>query len=219
MKRSPFLFLALISFAFGAARAAERPRYGGTLRVETRVSLPRIDPARWPADPAVASLQEKLLGLVCDRLVRLDETGKPQPALAIDWQQSADHKSWIFQLRPGVKFHDGTPLNAADIAAVLASVKPGWRITAPPAPSGAKELAAIVISPDSPLPDLPIELAAPQYSIFRRDAQTNFVGTGPFRIAGWQPGRRATFTANDQYWSGRPFLDAVEFAMGRAPRE
>jgi ABC-type transport system substrate-binding protein len=45
------------------------------------------------------------------------------------------------------------------------------------------------------------------------------VGTGPFRIAAWQPGRRLVLQANDDYWGGRPYLDAIEFEMGRPSRE
>jgi peptide/nickel transport system substrate-binding protein len=39
-------------------------------------------------------------------------------------------------------------------------------------------------------------------------------GTGPFKITSWDAGKRALFSANANYWSGRPFLDAVELTMG-----
>ncbi len=44
-------------------------------------------------------------------------------------------------------------------------------------------------------------------------------GSGPFRIAEWEPGVRVVLAANDDYRGGRPFVDSVEIQMGRAPRD
>ena len=49
---------------------------------------------------------------IFDTLTYLDDKGKPQPKLALSWEPSEDFKIWTFKLRPGVKFHDGTPFNA-----------------------------------------------------------------------------------------------------------
>ena len=49
---------------------------------------------------------------IFDTLVTLDDKGQPQPKLALSWTHSEDFKTWTFKLRPGVKFHDGTPFNA-----------------------------------------------------------------------------------------------------------
>ena len=50
--------------------------------------------------------------LVYESLVQIDGNGKIIPELATSWEPSADFKTWTFELRPGVKFHDGTPFNA-----------------------------------------------------------------------------------------------------------
>lgn len=47
-----------------------------------------------------------------DSLVYVDDKGKPHPALAESWEATPDGKQYTFKLRKGVKFHDGTPLNA-----------------------------------------------------------------------------------------------------------
>ncbi len=47
-----------------------------------------------------------------ESLTYLDDKGAPQPKLALSWTPSEDFKTWTFKLRPGVKFHDGTPFNA-----------------------------------------------------------------------------------------------------------
>ena len=104
MRRSLFRFLAAVSLLALRADAVERPRYGGTLRVEMQAAVRRLDPAEAP---------ERLAGLVFERLVRLDERGRPQPALALSWQSSPGGRRWQFRLRPGVKFHDGSPLTPA----------------------------------------------------------------------------------------------------------
>jgi len=44
-------------------------------------------------------------------------------------------------------------------------------------------------------------------------------GSGPFRIAAWEPGKRVVLAANDDYRGGRPFLDSVEIQMARPPRD
>src|SRR5689334_13904091 len=99
MRRTVWRLLAVASLIV-AAGAATRPRYGGTLRMQTR-------------DRALP------LDLTFDSLVTFNDSAQPQPALAITWKHDADFKRWEFQLRPGVKFHDGTPLTTVSVAAAL----------------------------------------------------------------------------------------------------
>jgi ABC-type transport system substrate-binding protein len=160
-------------------------------------------------DPAEAP--ERLAGLVFERLVRLDERGRPQPALALSWQSSPGGRRWQFHLRPGVKFHDGSALTPAAVVASLPASANGW--TVGPISDG------IVIRSDHPLPGLLPELAAVRNSIVLRAPDGAPSGTGPFRVAQWEPERRAVFTANEEYWDGRPFLDSITVEMGRSPQQ
>jgi ABC-type transport system substrate-binding protein len=83
------LVSAVICLVAGIAGGSQRPRYGGTLRVEMRERVSSMDPRGFdPSAPGVAAT-ERLLGLVFDRLVRIDERGQPQPALATSWQHDA----------------------------------------------------------------------------------------------------------------------------------
>jgi len=62
-----------------------------------------IDPATHKGTESIISLNEAYEGLVTT------ENGRPVSRLALSWQNSPDYKEWTFKLRPGVKFHNGTP--------------------------------------------------------------------------------------------------------------
>src|SRR6266545_845765 len=104
MRLTAFLFLATAELL-----AATRPRYGGTLRMEIQ--------ARVTPDPPAATFAT----LAFEHLIELDDRGRPQAALATSWQADMQRKRWTFQLRPGVKLHDGTPLAGNAIAAAWQS--------------------------------------------------------------------------------------------------
>ncbi len=76
-----------------------------------------------------------------------------------------------------------------------------------------------MIQSDRPMPDLLQDLAHIRRSISARDATGAVYGTGPFRIAQWEPLRRAVLSANEDYCGGRPFLDSISFELGRSSRE
>jgi peptide/nickel transport system substrate-binding protein len=213
MRHTIFRLLAAVSLlsAWQAAGASGRPRYGGTLRVEVRESVRSLNPAECPGDALEAALQEKLVSLVFESLVRLDETGRPQPLLALSWQHDSDYKRWGFRLRPNLKFHDGSDATPQAVAAGLRRESDSLRFGV-----AGEELT---VESDQPDPDLLFDLAQASRSVFSRGADLEFLGTGPFRVAQWDPGRRAVLVANEQHWAGRPFLDAVTIEMGRPLRE
>jgi len=64
------------------------------------------------------------------------------------------------------------------------------------------------------MPDLLNELARPASAIFRKTEKSPLIGTGPFRVTNWEPGRRLTLAAFDDHWNGRPFLDSVIVNLG-----
>jgi len=63
------------------------------------------------------------------------------------------------------------------------------------------------------------ELSRPRNAIAIRTLDGTLVGTGPFAIARWEPGKSATLRANADYWGGRPYLDSIEIGMGQTLRQ
>ena len=209
MRRTAFLLLAAISFA-PAAEAATRPRYGGTLRIAMQWAPSTLDV---PATPATADYWDaaRALSLIADNLVTLDAQDRPHPALALAWQSDAAARHWQLTLRHGVKFHDGSAASAEAIAQILGAGHPEWNVHG----SG----NTLTIDTEASSPSLLAELALPRNLILKRNESGLAIGTGPFRIAEWQPAKRLKLVANEESWAGRPFLDAIEVEFGKSQRE
>jgi len=170
------------------------------LRVQIKARVTALDPGEFAA-------QENLAALVFDRLVTLDQSAQPQPALAVSWRHDPEFKRWEFQLRSGVRFHDGSPLTASAAAAALEKL------------GAISQGDLLVLRSEQSAPNLLAVLSGAGHSIWRRGADGALAGTGPFRLASWEPGKRAVFAANLDYWAGRPYLDAIEIEMGRSSRD
>ena len=204
----PLLVVSSLLLAM-PARAATRPHYGGTLRIMMQsapASLDSIENANAVAnDPAQSSLSR----LIFDTMLSLDSQGRPQPELAVAWQADPSHQRWQFTLRDGVRFHDGSPLTSDVAAAALRMSNPSWKVV----PLG----GSLVIECPSPCPDILAELALPGNAIAKGDGQPQ--GTGPFAVGNWQPGKKLTLIAQDDYWNGRAFTDSIQVDMGKNVRE
>ncbi len=195
MKPTALPWIAAASALFGLVilKAESRPRYGGTLRVEMSAALNNLDPAEIPSDPAALEAKARLLPVVFETLVRWDENGKPQPNLATSWTHDAVRKRWIFTARPHVRLHNGML----------------WTPTA----------SSLEVPDDRPIEQILREMARPWNAIVVREADGTLTGTGPFRVARWEPGKAATLVVNEGHWKGRPYLDSVDVQMGRDLRD
>jgi len=162
--------LSLLLPAAGKPDAARRPRYGGTLRVDMRAAIQSLDPGDWPSDTLDASAKQELTTQVFETLIRLDERGNPKPLLAVSWTH--ERKRWIFTLRHNVFLHNGEPWNP-----------PGGTVTAPD---------------DRPLEDILRNLARPRNAVMVRSSDV-LLGTGPFHIARFEPGKMLTLERSHLY--------------------
>lgn len=220
------LLAAAALLAVPATAASTRPQNGGTLRVELHASALDLDPRRWKPGTQEFALNEHFASLLFDRLVSLDNYGRFQPQLATQWSHDASCRRWQFTLRGGVKFSDGTLLTAADVAGSLRSTLPSEsQITA--------FSGGVLIQSSTPMPDLLERLASGRCLIFREAADGALLGTGAFAAAAATPGENnppspksadpaqvsteLRFRAQEQCWSGRPFVDHVEVTLGVPP--
>jgi 4-phytase/acid phosphatase/peptide/nickel transport system substrate-binding protein len=91
------------------AGPASAQKQGGSITVGLEADIPGFDPLKVGVfDTAALTAAAALF----ETLTYLDDKGDPKPKLALSWMPSEDFKTWTFKLRPGVKFHDGTPFNA-----------------------------------------------------------------------------------------------------------
>jgi peptide/nickel transport system substrate-binding protein len=145
--------------------------------------------------------------LVFESLAAVDAEGGLRPMLAMSWEGDQRGTRWRFRLRPSVKLHDGSTLEAPQVAAALGAQERAWRVGA----NG----DAIVIETDRPHPDLPWELADSRFAIAVRTAAGGHLGTGAFRLDRLEP-RRLVLRAFEDHWAGRPFVDTVQIDEGRS---
>jgi len=200
MKLRAWAWLALSSALAAPLAGATRPHYGGTLTVELSGSWVTLNDAA----------QSALSLPIAETLVRIDGRGHAQPVLALAWQHDPDYKRWRFSLRPKVAFHDGGPLTGPSaVPSLLAALKPRYRDLEIQAGG-----QALMVQAGQPMPDLLQALALPGAAVFRTPGANPPIGTGPFRVTAWEPSRRLTLAAFDDYWGGRPFLDAVAIEFG-----
>src|ERR1700730_9942049 len=197
------------------ATASTSPKFGGVLHVQMSARIATIDPRQWPTDSLRAAASERVASLIFDRLIRFDDHGMPQAALALSWQHDVQSKRWQFRLRGDVKFADGSPLTAESAALALQQLL-----------GNAFDVSAtsdsVVIQADHSLPDFPAQLATGRYFIFHSSSDGTLFGTGPFRVSEWPAGdapKKVVLTASESCWAGRPFVDRIEVTMGVDPQQ
>jgi peptide/nickel transport system substrate-binding protein len=160
---------------------------------------------------------------IFDRLVARDKNMAPVPDLATAWRR-IDDKTWEFDLRQGVKFQDGTPFTADDVAFTF-----GRAPNVPNSPSSLKGyiggMTVQVIDPhkirivtNAPDPLVLNEISAVAI-VSKKDGQNATtedynsgratIGTGPYKFVSWTQGSEMVLARNENYWGPKPFWDKV----------
>src|SRR6266702_2557550 len=220
------LFLAgtAISLA-GLPRTAfaETPKRGGVLRMS-------VDQAASVIHPMLARVNPEYLvtELLYSNLTRLKPDMTLEPDLAISWEPNATLTEWTFKLRPGVTFHDGSPLTADDVVATINALldpktaSPGRTNVGPIKEVTAIEPLTVKFTLTGAYADLPVALTYLNARIVPAKViagdlaslSTTANGTGPFKLASYEPDRRIVVERKPAYYDpARPYLDRIELLV------
>lgn len=207
----------------GPQATAAQPKPGGTLAVG--IESESAGWAPWKDNQSSAGLM--VMYAIHDPLMAYGADVKPHPFLAESLTPNADLTQYTIKLRPGVKFHDGTPFNAQALKEIFDTYfKPPSART-----SGAlksvlsidvvDELTAVfkLEGPNAAFPDLlanPLSVAFVFSPTAAKAAGDNYsshpVGTGPFIFDSWQRDSQLVVKKNPSYWrKGLPYLEQVTF--------
>lgn len=167
---------------------------------------------------------------VIETLLEASSVGQPAAGLATRWSQSPDGLRWQFQLRAGARFHDGSPVRAADVVAALQAAQqaPGALSQAPVAglrvlasADGTESLEILLHRPHATLPSLlaHFSTAVLAPASWAADGRTlvRILGSGPYRITRLQPPQRLEVAWFDGGGTAPPEVRRVGYlAVGRA---
>ena len=200
-----------------AAAATSAQVQGGTLRIGLDVDPDSAD-FRLSTNTSAVRMRE----LVYDGLVYIKADYAPTALLAESWD-NPDDKTWVFHLRKGVKFHNGTELKAADVKFTFDSIlDPKTNAPGRANLSVIQKIEAVddytvrftLASAFAPfLSYMNTGILSKAYADSGADLATKPMGTGPFKFVSWTKGSSISFEAFPDYWGGRPKLDKIDFKI------
>ena len=198
---------------------------GGTLKLASQVPSGAVNPLTVSDAGGLCMLAMTGEFLTYDN----NQALQLQPMLATSWKASAGGKVWTFKIRPGVKFHDGSALTADDVVWTIQQLADKKNA------SNALSTFEGVITPagvrkvDSHTVEFHLEAANGNFPYLVSSDnynaiivpkgtdwgkwQKSFVGTGPFKLGSYTQNQGATFTANPDYWGGKPNIDSAVFSF------
>src|SRR5262245_10645038 len=208
---------ALATTMLAKAGLGADPKPGGKFRVAIGhgSTTDSLDPGTWE-NQYTADIG---MGLIGDGLVGIDQKTNVVPALAETFEPSDDAKSWVYKLRKGVTFHNGKTLTSDDVVATYNYHRgEGSKSAAKSALSTIADVKAdgpetVVFTLTGGSADFPYITSDYHLPIFpSQDGKIDWskgIGTGPYILDKFDPGVRATFKRNPNYY-GKANFDEVE---------
>lgn len=202
---------------------ADAPKRGGVLRMS-------LDQAASVIHPMLARVNPEYLvtELLYSNLTRLKPDMTVEPDLAISWEPNETRTEWVFKLRPGVTFHDGSPLTSEDVVASINAIldpktaSPGRTNVGPIKEVAAIDPLTVKFTLSGAYADLPVALTylnarivpAKVIASDLASLSTTANGTGPFKLVSYEPDRKIVVERNAAYYDPtRPYLDRVELLV------
>lgn len=176
----------------------------------------------------IFSPNQNIADHVFNRLIERNDQLRMVPGLALSWK-AIDDTTWEFKLRPNVKFHDGTPFTAEDVAFSIERV-PTVKGSPGPFTLYTKEIQSVtVVDPltvrfktKAPHPLLPNDMAvvpmvsksaASTASTADFNSGKAAIGTGPYKLSRYVRGERIELARNDAYWGRKPQAETLVFKI------
>ncbi len=209
------------SATVAGSAASGTPKLGGAVVWAQELDPVSLDPHKTSNFSALQAFEH-----FYESLTMYDEKLTVIPGLAESWQ-NPDEKTYLFKLRPGVKFHDGSDFTADDVKYSLERLFD--QATAAPFKSWFDAITSIE-TPDkqtvkmnlkAPFAPLVANFAAmrgsaiiPKDAATKSNLQLQAIGTGPFVLKEYMPESHFTLSKNKNYWDkGLPYLDDVTFKV------
>jgi peptide/nickel transport system substrate-binding protein len=235
MKARWFMILCCVAVLILGSRLswAQQPKYGGTLRVALPGELTFFNAHQGPAP---GSNTFWVSNNIFNSLVSL--TPPPDfevvPELAKSWEVLDGGRTYVFHLREGVSFHDGTDFDAHAAKwnfdrilnpAVNSWVRPYYEEVDQVEAVDKHTLRVRMKEPSGALLTAlagyfqGIQMASPKsFETYGEEWVRHPTGTGPYKLAEWIPGEHVTLEKNPSYFKqGLPYLDTIEFRMMKDP--
>lgn len=206
--------LGIVSLCASCGRATDS-RNPNTLAVALESGPTNLDP-RYATDAD----SERISALIFDALGRPDKHFQLQPELAESWR-ALDERNYIFQLRKGVRFHDGRALTASDVVYTYASVldpknrspkRGALQFIESVEAAGPHEVRFRLAAPFAPFLE-GLTLGIVPAGTAANEPGEKLVGSGPFSLEEFRPGERVALKSNPSYWDGPPRLSGVVFKI------
>lgn len=224
------ILLCCFSSAKAEASAETQPKRGGRLVV----ALNNV-PAHF--NPAVHSgTLTTLVGTqIFAGLLRCDRNGEPRPYLAQSWEYSPDNLTLTMHLAPDAFFHDGVAVTAKDVIfsiQVVRDLHPFSPMLAAVTSLEAADKHTVIVRlrhrhpallkvfTAALTPILPEHIYGDGQNLRTHPANWQPVGSGPFRLAAYEPGQSIVLKRFDRFFlKDRPYLDAIQFNFFPGPDE
>ena len=203
------------------ALCCSAPLQSASAKDQLILGVPLEPPNLDPTSGAAAAVDSIVYGNVFEGLTRITESGNVAPALAESWDISPDGLAYVFHLRRGVRFHDGSRFDANDVKFSLD------RALAPDSTNAQKALLSpirqvdvldpytVKLSLNHPSGTLPYFLGwGDAVIVAPESAATNAshpIGTGPFLFSSWRRGDSIRLDKNPDYWGVAARLNSVVF--------